>query len=340
MQTYFPAHTHTQVCQSNETGMLRCRQIYKPFSLSLSLSPLDGIGFLSCRHCLSAEALKCHMARWLDSERPAGRRERRWDDGLVKPVCKPLLCAGRVADSSVRGPQCCLLCQLLWESGSTPQHFFPHNNLCLHRSNTALTSLLLLTPCSHFPQIVFIFSYSVSIFHSICPSHLHTELSREWIPHPCPPPNVTLKLTYLWGESKSMLMKSFVYSFQLWHRPGLCNKTTGLVPLCLRLNLWVFSQCVCSSETEKERLEWQGYREGARRQRSRNTMEKQSDRKWPPREGASPGVVFLFVSHTQTFTHTRSYNAWQWCLPTDMHENEANRGARLGLLRCVRNARS
>lgn len=85
--TFPHTHTHTQVCQSNETGMLRCRQIYKPFSLSLSLSPLDGIGFLSCRHCLSAEALKCHMARWLDSERPAGRRERRWDDGLVKPVC-------------------------------------------------------------------------------------------------------------------------------------------------------------------------------------------------------------------------------------------------------------
>lgn len=122
------------------------------------------------------------MVGWLDSERPAGRTERWWKDGPVKPRKPLLMCEGTVAGSSVCVPQCCLLCQTLCESGSTPEHFFPHNNLWLHQSNIALSSLPLWSPSD-----CFIFSYPVSIFHSICsedyrarqvicPSHLHTKL--------------------------------------------------------------------------------------------------------------------------------------------------------------------
>lgn len=95
-------------------------------------------------------------------------------------------------------------------------------------------------------------------------------------------------------------------------------KLTGLVPLCLRPNLWVFCQCVCSSERHR------GIQGGSRdaeilwREMARQEMTSQ-------REGASPRVVFLSVSHTDTRSHTQSYKSLT--MPTDMHENEpANQG--------------
>ena len=91
-------HTHTQtICRSYETGVLRCRLIYKPLSLSLSLSPTVESGFCPTHthththtHTLSFSLLRGWNVTWpvdWKARGPLRRRERWWKDGPVKPFC-------------------------------------------------------------------------------------------------------------------------------------------------------------------------------------------------------------------------------------------------------------
>lgn len=242
------------------------------------------------------------MAGWLDSERPAERGGRWWKDGLVDPVCSLYCVQAQWQTALYGGPQCCLLCQSLWIWVT----FSPHNNLCLHQSNIALTTPPCpLIACSHFPS----FYLFLAIFHSICPSHLHTELSWEFILHPSP----SSKCHYIKVKLKLFLM---LYSeswwnlfFQLWHRPGDRHKTnwTGPPVSEAKISECVFAMCVFLRETQRDT------EQGGRAGMLKHYGEKgQTGNDLPEREGASlKGCISLHHSHTEL-----------WCLPTDMHEGE------------------
>ncbi len=123
MQTCF--HTHAQIyihtytiCQSHVTGMVRCRQIYKSLSPSLSLVELGFYPTYTLSLSGETEMLQ-YMAAWMDSERPAGRKEvmKGWTG---QTSLQSLLCEGAAADSSAQDLQCVLLCQfLIWVNSRT-----------------------------------------------------------------------------------------------------------------------------------------------------------------------------------------------------------------------------
>ena len=187
LHTHTHTHTHHLPVLWNRRAQV---QTNIQATLSLSLSPTVESGFCPTHththtHTLflSAERLKCHMAGWLESERPAEKEGEVMKGWTGETILLPVLCVGTVADSSVRGPQCRLLCQLLCESGSTPAHFFP------------LTTVSVCISLARFPSALQSFYLSTS--HSIRPSHLH---SWKWVIHPHLPPNVTIKLesVYFW----------------------------------------------------------------------------------------------------------------------------------------------
>lgn len=117
-----------------------------------------------------------------------------WKDELVKTFCSlycvqaqwqtapnRVLSAAYCASFSVNLGQLCTfaLQQTLWDE----------RYACLSPPRV---------PCSLCYHAIFFFSYPVSIFHSVCPFHLHTDFSWESMLHPCPPPNV-IKLTLQWN---------------------------------------------------------------------------------------------------------------------------------------------
>lgn len=100
---------------------------------SPSLFPLShphGIRFPSHMHILSPST-----ETEVSYGRVIGHWEARWEKRKADETSlQPSLCTGKVADSSIWGPSCCLLCQHLCESGSAPEHFFPPHKKSLSTS--------------------------------------------------------------------------------------------------------------------------------------------------------------------------------------------------------------
>lgn len=95
----------------------------------------------------------------------------------------------------------------------------------------------------------------------------------------------------------------------------------------------VFSQCVCSSERRKERLEGQGYRGGWG-----TLWRKRPDRKWPPRERGLPQGLCFSLSHRHSLIHRAIMSDYDVCQQICMRMRPIREGLRL-LLRAG-NARS
>lgn len=229
----------------------RHTQVQTDIQAVLSL-PLIELGFSpTYKHTLSlsAERLKYHMAGWI------GQWEARWEErGVVKgwageTSLQLLLCAGTVADitgSSMLPSVPLSLC----ESG--PEHYFSHNKLCLHQSNIALTFLPLWPLALTFLRLFYLFlaCFHLSFYPSISFTHWpllgknHSPLSSS----KCYNIKVKLKL-FLMLQLKT-ICADLCIPFNSDEDQATAIKLTGLVPLCLRPNLWVFCQCVCSSERQ------------------------------------------------------------------------------------------
>lgn len=174
----FGTHTH-------ETSMLRYRQISKSYP---SLPP-DGIRFLSHIHTLSLcwEAEMSYGQLIIQWEARWEEREGWWKDELVKPFCS-LHCVQAQWQTTLYRVLSAAYCA---------SFFVNLGQLRTFSLTTISISLTLYSlPSSSDPLLsllsdYFIFSYPVSIFHSVCTSHLHTESLWESMLHPDPPPNVT-----------------------------------------------------------------------------------------------------------------------------------------------------
>lgn len=161
MQTIFLCNTNK--FKSHKRGSLRSVTVCtKPFSLF----PWRCQVSLPRTHTLSTERLKCHIAGWLDSERPAGRKEMRWKDGLVKLVCSLY----------------CMQAQLSMGSSVLVNLGQLQNHLYLQQFNIALNYLLIWSAALTFLRL------SISSFCSHLSLYLSISLTprtlQEWLVHP------------------------------------------------------------------------------------------------------------------------------------------------------------
>lgn len=161
-------------------------QTYTSPSLSLCVVLMESSFSPTYTCCLSAERLKCHIAGWLDSDRPAGRKEMRWKDGLAKPVCSRYFMQAQEKAALYGVLNAAHFVNVFVNLGQL------QTILCLQQLNIALTYLLIWSAALTFLRL------SVSSFCSHLSFYLSISLTSwtlwERLLHPLP--NVTtLKLS-------------------------------------------------------------------------------------------------------------------------------------------------
>lgn len=267
------------------------------------LSPLIGIWFLPHIHA-SLPLLRDWNVIW-----PVGctvRGPLRGGRGVMKGwagenTLQPLLCAGTVADSSIQGPQCCLLYWLFCKSGSTL-------HVSLTTDSMRRTSCLL--PSSSDPLLSMLSCYFFFLFLSCF--HLSFCLS------------ISFTRWALLGINASPLSSSKCYKAYITVKPNLhwlnllcmpfnsdTDQTTAIKQLDLsrciwdRGSEWFLIVCVPSrrGKRDEEREIESGGAEMQKYYREMARQEMTSQRAGGG--GDSQGLYFPLSLTHQTLTHTQ-----------------------------------